>query len=53
MPDKEKQKLVTVVIAVDNHTHNGQPCKKGDTLQVTEASKKFMLAHNVINTTGE
>jgi len=49
----DKQKIVTVVIAVDNHTHAGELCKKGDTIHVTEASKQFMLKHKIINTTGE
>lgn len=47
-----KEKLYPVVITVDNHSHGGKPCKKGDTLQVTEATKAFMTEHKIIEGAG-
>ena len=54
MTDKNKttdtptEKLFQVVIAVETHTHKGEPCQKGDTLQVNKETKAFMTQHNII-----
>ncbi len=33
MPD-EKPKMVAVKLLDDNHTHNGQPCKQGEKIEL-------------------
>ncbi len=42
-----KQKIVTVKLHHD-HTHAGQPCKPGDTLEVTEAQAEILSAQGVL-----
>lgn len=49
MPTEPKKDEVQVVVIVDNHTHAGKPCKKGDTLTVTRATAEWMAANGVID----
>lgn len=44
MIDQESEAMVELPVSIENHSHNGQPCKKGDIItvspQVAEMLKK-------------
>lgn len=43
-PNEKPKKLVKVVIAVDGHTHQGEPVNKGATIEVDEETAAWMRA---------
>ena len=45
--EKEEEKF-TVTVNVDNHTHEGEPVKKGGKIKVTKSEKAFMIKHKII-----
>ncbi len=47
-PETTNPDLVTVVIAVDNHEHAGQPVNKGDSIQVDQATAQWLRDHKII-----
>ena len=55
MPEQAKTetpstKMVKVKIACEDgkHSHAGEPCKKGDIVDVTEQTRDWMREHNII-----
>ncbi|MFA6701017.1 MAG: hypothetical protein WCS28_12715 [Thiomicrospira sp.] len=47
-PETTNPDLVTVVIAVDNHEHAGQPVSKGESIQVDRATAQWLDDNKLI-----
>ncbi|MFZ2452584.1 MAG: hypothetical protein WAW36_18915 [Methylovulum miyakonense] len=45
---RKKDGNVQVIIAVDTHSHAGQPVSKGDKITVTPAERDWLSEHQLI-----
>ena len=46
------QKLVTVIVTTDNHTHAGRPVAKGKRLAVDEATAHWLINKGIATAAG-
>ena len=50
MPEKEVKKIKVKLLAP--HNHKGEPCKKGDTIEVNPEKKAWLAKRNIIEGEG-